>query len=57
VVMQPAHYAGLLRPGDHPPPPCTPPRCDPYFNGFGEVLVRDLQLYEAISQGGGGDVR
>jgi hypothetical protein len=47
-MMEPAHYAGLLRPGDHPPP-CTPPRCDPYFNGFGEVLVRDLQLYEAIS--------
>ena len=25
--------------------------------GVGEVLVRDLQLYEAISQGAGGDVR
>lgn len=56
VVMEPGHYAGLLRPGDHLPPG-TPPRCDPYFNGFGEVLVRDLQLYEAIGQGAGGDVR
>jgi transposase len=56
VVMEPAHYAGLLRPGA-PPPLGTPPRCDPYFNGFGEVLVRDLQLYEAISQSAGGDVR
>jgi transposase len=56
VVMEPAHYAGLLRPGDHPPPG-TPPRFDPYYSGFGEVLVRDLQLYEAIGQGRGGDVR
>jgi hypothetical protein len=52
VRMEPVHYPGLLRPGDHPPPG-TPPRCDPYFNGFGEVLVRDLQLYEAVSQGEG----
>ncbi len=56
VVMEPAHYAGLLRPGAQAPPG-TPPRCDPYFNGFGEVLVRDLQLYEAVSQGTGGDGR
>ena len=56
VVMEPAHYAGLLRQGDKLPPG-TPPRFDPYYGGFGEVLVRDLQLYEAISQGAGGDVR
>jgi hypothetical protein len=54
--MEPGHYTGLLRPDDHLAPG-APPRCDPYFNGFGEVLVRDLQLYEAISQGAGGDVR
>jgi len=56
VVMEPAHYAGLLRQGDNLPPG-TPPRFDPYYGGLGEVLVRDLQLYEAISQGAGGDVR
>jgi hypothetical protein len=56
VVMEPAHYAGLLRQGDNLPPG-TPPRFDPYYGGFGEVLVRDLQLYEAISRGAGGDVR
>jgi hypothetical protein len=27
------------------------PRFDPYFGGFGEVMVRDLALYEAISEG------
>jgi hypothetical protein len=46
----------LLRQGDNLPPG-TPPRFDPYYGGFGEVRVRDLQLYEAISQGAGGDVR
>jgi hypothetical protein len=35
-----------------------PPRCfDRYSGGFGEVPVRDLQLYEAISQGAGGDLQ
>ena len=56
VVMEPAHYAGLLRTGGKPPPP-APPRFDPYFAAFGEVMVRDLKLYEAISQGEGGDAR
>ena len=44
--MEPAHYAGLLRPGGRPSPG-SPPRFDPYFGGFGEVMVRDLALYEA----------
>ena len=46
VVMEPAHYAGLLPAGGNPSP-ATPPRFDPYFDGFGEVMVRDLKLYEA----------
>jgi len=48
VVMDPVHCAGLLRAGGKPSP-CAPPRFDPYFGGLGEVVVRDLKLYEAIS--------
>jgi hypothetical protein len=32
-------------------------RCDPYFGGFGEVMVRDLNLYEAVSRSEGGEPR
>jgi transposase len=57
VVMEPGHYAGLLRvtarAGLTPPPP----RWDPYFGGFGEVMVRDLKLYEAVSRSEGGEPR
>jgi transposase len=57
VVMEPAHYAGLLRVGTRGRH-SAPPRFDPYYGGFGEVMVRDLQLYETISQSqGGGDPR
>lgn len=56
VVMEPAHYAGLLR-TDHQPPIGTPPRFDPYFGGFGEVMVRDLKLYEVVSASEGGETR
>ena len=54
--MEPAHYAGLLwavprQPGR------TPPLFDPYFGGLGEVMVRDLALYEAISQSEGDAAR
>jgi transposase len=56
VVMDPTHYAGLLRTGGGKPP-ASPPRFDPYFGGLGEVMVRDLKLYEAIISGEGGDVR
>jgi hypothetical protein len=31
-------------------PLAPPPPFDPYFGGFGEVMVRDLKLYEALSQ-------
>ncbi len=55
VVMDPAHYAGLLRVGGRIPL-LVPPRFDPNFGQLGEVMVRDLALYEAVSQseGGGG---
>jgi hypothetical protein len=56
VVMEPAHYAGLLRAAANRTP-ATAPRCDPYFRGFGEVMVRDLKLYEALSQSDGGEAR
>jgi transposase len=49
VVMDPTHYAGLLRTAGGKPSG-QPPRFDPYFGGFGEVMVRDLKLYEALSQ-------
>jgi transposase len=56
VVMEPEHYAGLLRVGARALPP-APPRFDPYFGNFGEVMVRDLKLYEALSQSEGGEPR
>jgi transposase len=56
VVMEPAHYAGLLR-TDRRQPVGTPPRFDPYFGGLGEVMVRDLKLYEVVSSSEGGEAR
>lgn len=56
VVMDPAHYAGLLRTGGKPSP-AAPPRFDPCFGGFGEVMVRDLALYEIVSRSEGGETR
>jgi hypothetical protein len=35
----------------------TPPRFDPYFGSLGEVMVRDLKLYETASASEGGDAR
>ncbi len=52
VVMDPAHYAGLLRPG-MVPPPAAPPQWDPAYSALGEVLVRDLATYAAIAEGEG----
>ncbi len=54
VVMEPAHYAGLLRAGGSKSVGTPPPRFDPYFGELGEVMVRDLKLYELISQSEGG---
>ena len=56
VVMDPAHYAGLLRVSHEAALPLAP-RFDPNFNRLGAVMVRDLALYEAASQNEGGEVR
>ena len=56
VRMEPAHYAGLLRVAQQSGPP-APPRFDPNYGPLGEVLVRDLALYEAASQNEGGDAQ
>jgi transposase len=56
VVMDPAHYAGRLRVNREAALPPAP-RFDPNFNRLGEVMVRDLALYEAASQNQGGEVR
>ena len=56
VVMEPAHYAGLLRVGRETALPPAP-RFDPNFGRLGEVMVRDLALYEAASQSKGGEAQ
>lgn len=52
VVMEPAHYAGLLRPGA--PPLTGAPQWDPAYHALGAVEVRDLAIYETLSAIGGG---
>lgn len=48
VVMQPEHYAGLLR-VDRTPLQRTPPQYDPrYPRSSSEVAVRDLSIYEEL---------
>jgi transposase len=51
VRMEPAHYAGLLRPPGTPPP-AGPPRFDPGYPVGADVAVRDLAIYAAIAEGG-----
>jgi transposase len=51
VVMEPAHYAGLLRPGA--PSVADAPQWDPAYHALGAVEVRDLAIYEALSTIGG----
>lgn len=53
VVMEPEHYAGLLRPGARLEEP-RPPRFDPVFLALGgEVAIRGLDTYAtAAGQGG-----
>ena len=55
VLMDPNHHAGLLRAGGNKSVRSPPPRFDPYFGGLGEVMVRDLKLYELISRSEGGE--
>jgi hypothetical protein len=50
--MDPAHYAGLLRPGGHPTPD-VPPRWDPAYRQLGDVMVRDLRVYATVAELGG----
>ena len=49
VVMEPAHYQGLLRPG--PLPSVETPRWDPAYQALESVAVRDLGIYDAIGGG------
>lgn len=52
VVMVPEHYAGLLR-AARSLPSATPPQWDPVYLHLGEVAVRDLSVYEALSEQAG----
>ena len=56
AMMEPAHYAGLLRVNREAALPPAP-RFDPNFSRLGEVMVRDLALYEAASHSEGGDAQ
>lgn len=53
VVMDQAHYHGLLRPGGTPRA-AGPPQWDPAYQLVGEVMVRDLARYAAVAESGGG---
>ena len=50
VVMDPAHYAGLLRPDRAAA--ATPPRFDPSYPASSDVAVRDLAVYAALAEEG-----
>ncbi len=50
VVMEPAHYAGLLRPHGGAPL-AGPPRFDPGYPESADVDARDLGIYAAIAEG------
>jgi transposase len=51
VAMEPAHYAGLLRPGGRSALPPAPPRWDPGYPAAADVEVRDLATYAALVEG------
>lgn len=53
VVMDRAHYQGLLRPGGTAPTG-GPPLWDPAYQPIGEVMVRSLTHYAAVAEAGGG---
>ncbi|MCC6773241.1 MAG: IS21 family transposase [Gemmatimonadaceae bacterium] len=48
VVMEPAHYAGLLR-VDRTRLAAPPPQYDLRYAGHGEVTARDLEVYERFA--------
>jgi hypothetical protein len=47
VVMEPAHYAGLLRPAASPI--TDAPQWNPAYHALGVVEVRDLAIYDTLS--------
>jgi len=49
VVMDPAHYAGLLR-VDRTPLALQPPQLDPRYQHVGVVESRDLAVYESHAE-------
>ena len=51
VAMLPAHYAGLLR-VDQPPLLAAPPQYDPRYPVAGDVMTRDLAVYEQHAAAG-----
>ena len=51
VVMEPAHYASLLRPRGSAPA-AGPPHYDPGYPASADVAVRDLSIYAAIAEEG-----
>jgi transposase len=53
VVMDPAHYAGLLRPGGRRHGEPRPPQWDPAYRQLGEVEIPDLATYAALTERGG----
>ncbi len=55
VVMEPAHYAGLLR-VDRTPLTAMPPQHDPRYVGHGDVVVRDLSIYERFADASSAEV-
>lgn len=52
VVMDAAHYAGLLRPGRSGAALASPPRFDPGYPVGADVAVRDLGIYAALVEEG-----
>lgn len=52
VVMEPAHYRGLLRPRATPAAG-PPPQWDPGYRHLDDVAVRDLAIYAAVAEPGG----
>lgn len=54
VVMQPEHYAGLLKAGRLGASALAPPRWDPAYLALGgDVAVRDLRIYQVLAEEGG----
>jgi hypothetical protein len=56
VVLEPAHYAGLLRPRGSAAPAAGPPRFDPGYPATADVAARDLGIYAAIAEAMGEEV-